>query len=131
MISRPLVLHGSEQHPQLPSIFDDAAFYFDGKSGLWVDQNGHPAVLGCNAAPATSRTATREGLDETDAAGLSTTITKTREGMDQADFAGPSTVITETREGIDQTEATSWSTHNTRTREGIDQTEATERCTLD
>jgi hypothetical protein len=127
---RPLVLQGSEQNPQLPSVFDDPAFTFDGKTGLWVDQDGHPAILRCSS-PATTKTATREGIDQTEVAGFSTTITKTREGTDQAEVTGMSTVITETREGIDQTEVASWSTHNTRTREGVDQVEVAERNSLD
>jgi hypothetical protein len=131
MRSRPLVLHGSEHQPQLPSILDNPAFSFDGKSGLWVDENGQPAILKCNAVPGTTKTATREGIDQTEIAGFGTTSTKTREGTDQSEVTTPGTLITETREGIDQTEAASWSTYNTRTREGIDQTEATERCTLD
>jgi len=127
MTSRPLILHGSEQHPQLPSVFDDPSITFDAKIGLWVDEDGHPAILRCSTAPGTTKTATREGIDQTEIVGLNTTITKTREGLDQTEVTGLITSITETREGIDQAEAASWSTYNTRTREGTDQSEVTEQ----
>jgi hypothetical protein len=113
MILRPLLLHGSERHPDLPSVLDDPTIHFDGESGLWIDEEGRPAILSRSAAPGTTKTATREGMDQAEIAGFSTTR------------------ITKTREGTDQTEFISGSTHNTRTREGIDQTETSERCTPD
>jgi hypothetical protein len=119
MASRPLVLHGSEKHPQLPAIFDDPAFTFNGKKGLWIDRHDHPAVLRCGAGQSTTKTATREGIDQTELAGFGTTITKTREGLDQSEVAAPGTLITNTKEGVDQAEVANW-----RSREPIHQTGA-------
>jgi hypothetical protein len=110
MSLRPLLLQGSERHPDLPNVLDNPTVHFDGATGLWMDREGRPAVLVGGACVGTNKTATREGMDQSEYASATTTR------------------ITKTREGTDQTEVVSGSTLNTRSREGVDQPESSERC---
>jgi hypothetical protein len=105
MSARPIVLLGSEQVLRTARMAEDSTLHFDGRVGVWRDREGRMAISG--GGPTTTKTATREGIDQSEVAMLATLITKTREGVDQSEATAPTTLITETGEGIDQSEGTS------------------------
>ncbi len=143
----PLVL---QQHLRsIPASTPEAGTYYCAARQLWIRSDGRPVVTAHGRASdfgETSATATREGIDQTEASGElaqaatgssdfgETTITETREGTDQAEGASllgsdfGETTLTRTSEGVDQTESMSASdfgeTTKTATAEGMDQSEA-------
>jgi hypothetical protein len=87
---------------------------YDLIEGLWKTSNGDHLInnlinSNITAAFETIKTATREGIDQSESSvsQVSTTITKTRESIDQSESVNShyfSTMITETREAVDQSE---------------------------
>jgi len=82
MLARPIVLLGSERVFPVEIGFTSPRAHFDGRVGVWRDKDGRLAIQGADA-PGTKATATREGVDQSDASVLGTYNTKTREGTDQ------------------------------------------------
>ena len=123
---------------------------YDRDRQIWINTaSGMPLVscLHAESSPTkygeTTFTATREGVDQTEGAGLlvsqygETSLTKTGEGADQTESAFEAsrfgeTTETATREGVDQPEGATFlgsqvgETTLTRTREGADQTEGSQ-----
>lgn len=84
-------------------------------SGLWEDKNGIPFIRTVIEneqtlqVGETIKTATREGIDQSDislAPATQTLITRTREGVDQSEKStfDLRTILTSTREAIDRSE---------------------------
>lgn len=86
MAGRPIILLGVEKTLPVPTIWADPTFRFDGRVGVWRTADGCFAVSSAGV-PGTTKTATREGVDQTDVSFMSTLQTETREGVDQSERA--------------------------------------------
>lgn len=85
MTTRPIVLQGTERFE--PSRHGgDVEMRFDGSAGVWRTSDGRLAVRSADL-PSTSKSATREGVDQSELVNFSTRITETREGIDQSERA--------------------------------------------
>jgi hypothetical protein len=85
-MARPIILLGVEKNALVPTVWADPTFRFDGQVGVWRTTDGGLAVSSAGL-PGTTRTATREGVDQTDVSFMSTLQTETREGVDQSERA--------------------------------------------
>ena len=95
-------------------IEENVDINYDLNDGLWKTNDGDHLInrlIETNSTDAfeTIKTATREGIDQSESSvnQFTTTITKTRESIDQSESANShffSTMITETREAVDQSE---------------------------
>ena len=96
MSTRPIALLGSEQLQRTGGGEGDSSHRFDGRVGVWRDGAGR-MVISAATSPTTTKTATREGIDQSEGSAQATLVTNTREGVDQAESTAPSTLVTETR----------------------------------
>lgn len=114
---------------QNSNIEENSTIHYNLIKGLWETDSGKSVVLDyLKYNLSTTKTATREGIDQSESSQFGQTIiTKTRESADQSEISSfGDTLITETREGVDRSEGTNYSfgqTINTRTRESIDNSE--------
>ncbi len=127
----PLVL---QQHLRVvPESTPEAGTYYCTARQLWIRRDGRPVVDARGSSSdfgETSATATREGIDQTEATGeLAQTAIRS------SDFG--ETTMTRTREGADQTETATMlgsdfgETTKTATAEGMDQSEVLDTSAMD
>lgn len=118
-----------------PQNIDQEEVKYDLELGYWICEDGIPLInkmIESKNEPLlgqTTKTATRESIDQVESVFAQTGGTKTRESIDQSESATSifgQTIITRTRESADQTEsATSIfaQTTITETRESADRSE--------
>ncbi len=87
MAMRPIILHGAEKCAVDSTGGEDKAVRFDGAIGIWRDADGH-SIVAKTRGPGTTKTATREGIDQSEVSAMSTVLTYTREGLDESERAG-------------------------------------------
>lgn len=108
--------------------------HYDLALGYWVCKDGKPLIKKMIeenndvALGQTTKTATRESIDQVESVFAQTTATKTRESVENSESSSPfpdQTTITRTREGVDQVESASSfaQTRITETREAADRSE--------
>jgi hypothetical protein len=105
---------------------------YDFALGYWVDKDGKPFVHSLidhsesTLFAQTTKTATREGSDQSESLHGQSTVTRTRESSDQSESAFGQTIATKARESSDQSDLDSLiggRTLTTETREGTDRSE--------
>lgn len=129
----PLLMFKERATSQSDVIQDD--INYDVENGFWRCLDGKPLInkmIESNNEPLlgqTTKTATREGIDQVESVFAQTSLTKTRESADQTESANSilgQTTITRTRESADQAESSSFifaQTTITETRESADRSE--------
>jgi hypothetical protein len=101
------------EHVESPDSLFPEGTYYNCDLGYWILPDNKPLIEliihseGKPIVGQTTKTASREGIDQSEGISSQTSITRSRESVDQSESVVPiyaQTTITETREGIDRSE---------------------------
>ncbi|TSA19399.1 hypothetical protein D4R75_09690 [bacterium] len=115
-----------------PPVDNSSHPNYDFELGYWIAEDGEPYVrklinhFDDKLFGQTTKTATREGADQSESLFGQTIVTRTRESSDQSESVFGQTIATKTRESSDQSESAIplyGQTLVTETREGVDRSE--------